>query len=257
LHCNRGFSTLRPAEFSHWRQAVHRRLGAFILLAGLALGGPAVAQSGAAPPPPALSAADENALITKAQAALDAKKWPEAEATLKQLIAAAPRWNYFEVLGNAQMGEAHFADSIASYQRAIALTPKDAGPATIGRIYTSIGNANLKLRKNDDAIAAYSKAAAIDPHPAVAYFNLCATFYNMGQTGPKAIATCDKAIAADPKKADAYFIKGSALFGNATIGKDKKPILPAGTLEALRQYLVLAPNGAHANDVKQMLDFVK
>ena len=176
---------------------------------------------------------------------------------MKQLIAAAPRWNYFEVLGNAQMGEAHFADSIASYQRASALAPKNAGPAAIGRMYTAIGNANLKLRKNDDAVAAYTKAAAIDPNPAVAYFNLCATLYNMGQTGPKAIAVCDKAIAADPKKADAYFIKGSALLGNATIGKDNKPILPAGTMEALRQYLVLAPNGPHANDVKQMLDFVK
>ena len=170
---------------------------------------------------------------------------------------AAPRWDSVEALGNTQMSQGHYADAIASYQRAIALAQKDAGPAAIGRMYTSIGNANLKLRKNADAIAAYSKAAAIDPHPAVAYFNLCAVLYNMGQTTAKTIAVCDKAIAADPKKADAYFIKGSAMFGNATIGKDNKPIVPPGTLETLKQYLVLAPNGPHANDVKQMLDFVK
>ena len=33
--------------------------------------------------------------------------------------------------------------------------------------------------------------------------------------------------------------------------------LEAGQSEALKQYLVLAPDGAHANDVKQMLDFLK
>jgi tetratricopeptide (TPR) repeat protein len=225
-----------------------RKIAALILLAGFALAMPASAQE---------QSASEKALMAKAQAALDSKQWPGAEAALKQLIAAAPRWGYFELLGNAQSNQGHYADSIASYQRAIDLGQKDAGPAAIGRIYTSIGNANLKLRKTDAAITAYGKAAEIAPNPAVAYFNLCAIFYDMGQITPKTIAACDKAIAADPKKADAYFVKGSVLFGNGSIGKNNKYIAPPGAIEALRQYLVLAPNGPHANDVKQMLDAVK
>ena len=78
----------------------------------------------------------------------------------------------------------------------------------------------------------------------------------MGQT-TKTLAACDKAIAADPKKADAYFVKGSVMVGQGAIGKNGKMTVPPGTVEALKQYLVLAPDGAHANDVKQMLDFLK
>ncbi len=196
---------------------MHLKLAVFVVLAALALAMPASAQTG----------------------------------------AAAPRWDSVGALGNTQMAQGYYADAIASYQRAIDLGQKDAGPAAIGRLYTAIGNANLKLRKNDAAVAAYTKAAAIDPNPAIAYFNLCAVLYNMGQATAQTIATCDKAIAADPKKADAYFIKGSVMLGNASIGKDNKTIVPPGTVETLKQYLVLAPNGPHAMDVKQMLDFVK
>jgi hypothetical protein len=60
------------------------------------------------------------------------------------------------------------------------------------------------------------------PHSALAYFNLCAAKYDMGQTGADAVAACDKAIAADPKKADAYFIKGSILFGHGTMDKNNR-----------------------------------
>ena len=117
-----------------------------------------------------------------------------------------------------------------------------------------IGNANLKLKKNDAAIAAYNKAATLSPNPAVAYFNLCATMYNMGQPAAKTAAACDKAIAADPKKADAYFVKGSALFGEGAVDKSNKFVVPPGAVEALKQYLALAPDGPHVQDVKAMLD---
>ena len=127
----------------------------------------------------------------------------------------------------------------------------------MAQIYTTIGNANLKLKKNDAAIAAYNKAAAISPNPAVAYFNLCATMFNMGQPAAKTVAYCDKAITADPKKADAYFIKGSSLYGEGALDKSNKFVVPPGAVEALKQYLVLAPGGPHAQDVKVMLDALK
>jgi tetratricopeptide (TPR) repeat protein len=234
---------------------MRRRLSAIALLASLALA--ATAQICAAAPLPAAQGENQNALVAKAQAALDAKQWPDAEAALKQLSASEPRWEYFEALGAAQFNQGHYADSLNSYQRAIDLAGKSASPAAIGQMYTTIGNANLKLKKNDAAIAAYNKAAALSPNPAVAYFNLCATMFNMGQPAAKTVPACDKAIAADPKKADAYFVKGSALYGEGALDKSNKFVPPPGALEALKQYLVLAPDGPHAQDVKAMFDALK
>jgi len=234
---------------------MRRRFSAIALLASLAFA--ATAQICAAAPLPAAQGENQNALVAKAQAALDAKQWPDAEAALKQLSASEPRWEYFEALGAAQFNQGHYADSLNSYQRAIDLAGKSASPAAIGQMYTTIGNANLKLKKNDAAIAAYNKAAALSPNPAVAYFNLCATMFNMGQPAAKTVPACDKAIAADPKKADAYFVKGSALYGEGALDKSNKFVPPPGALEALKQYLVLAPDGPHAQDVKAMFDALK
>ena len=234
---------------------MRRRLSAVALLVSLALA--ATAQICAAAPLPAAQGENQNALVAKAQAALDAKQWPDAEAALKQLSSSEPRWEYLEALGAAQFNQGHYADSLESYQHAIDLAGKNASPAAIAQMYTTIGNANLKLKKNDAAIAAYNKAAALSPNPAVAYFNLCATMFNMGQPAAKTVPACDKAIAADPKKADAYFVKGSALYGEGALDKSNKFVPPPGALEALKQYLVLAPDGPHAQDVKAMFDALK
>jgi tetratricopeptide (TPR) repeat protein len=234
---------------------MRRRLSAVALLVSLALAATAQICAGA----PLLAAQSENqdSLAAKAQAALDAKRWPEAEAALKQLLSSEPRWEYLQALGTAQMNQGRYADSLESYQRAIDLAGKNANPAAIAQMYTAIGNANLKLKKNDAAIAAYTKAAALDPNPAVAYFNLCAVMFNMGQPAAKTVPFCDKAIAADPKKADAYFIKGSSLYGEGALDKSNKYVVPPGAVEALKQYLVLAPGGPHAQDIKLMLDALK
>jgi tetratricopeptide (TPR) repeat protein len=117
------------------------------------------------------------------------------------------------------------------------------------------GNAYLKLHKNKEAIDAYNKAASMDPNPARAYFNLCATQYNIGNV-EGALHACDKAIAADPSKADAYFIKGSLFVADSKTDMNGKITAPPGTVEALSKYLELAPNGAHANDVRQMLGYL-
>jgi tetratricopeptide (TPR) repeat protein len=236
---------------------MRRGLRALVLLMSVALAAAALPRTGAAAPLPPAQSENQSALVAKAQAALDAKQWPDAEAALKQLSSSEPRWEYLEALGAAQMNQGRYADSLESYQRAIELAGKNASPAATGQIYVAVGNANLKLKKNDAAIAAYTKAAALDPNPAVAYFNLCATMYNMGQPAAKTVAFCDKAIAADPKKADAYFIKGSSLYGEGALDKSNKFVPPPGAVAALKQYLVLAPGGPHVQDVKAMLDALK
>jgi tetratricopeptide (TPR) repeat protein len=87
----------------------------------VALAVPALAQIPVGAPLPAAQSVDGKSLASKAQAALTAKQWPDAEAALKQLVAAKPRWEYSEALGNAQISQGHYEDSIASYQRAIDL----------------------------------------------------------------------------------------------------------------------------------------
>ena len=211
-----------------------------------------------------------NGLINQAQAAMQAQNWADAETALKQLAAGEPgRWEFYQALGNAQSNQQKYEEAAASYERGIQAaeaivsgTAKDvrnADPvkakAGIGQMLGSEGNMLLKRKKTDDAVVAFTKAAEMDPNPGVAYFNLCATQYNVGNM-EAAESACTKAIAADPNKADAYFIKGSAMFGKGKMDANNKWTVPDGTAEALNKYLELSPTGAHAGDVKQMLEMV-
>ena len=210
-----------------------------------------------------------NVLVQQANVAINAKDWQGAISPLQQLIAIDPaQWQSYSGLGDAQMNLGQYGQAIETYEKGIqaaesntTLDPKipSTDPAKkkagIGHMLTSEGNCYLKLKKNKEAIAAYSKAAAMDPNPGLAYFNLCATMYNTGDV-EGAISACEKAIAADPNKADAYFIKGSLLIAGSTTDKNGRVQAPPGTVEALKKYLELAPNGPHAKDVKDMLEYV-
>ena len=213
-----------------------------------------------------------NSLITQAQAAMAAKNDQAAIPVLTQLTQMDPnRWQFFSALANSHANLGQYDEAIQNYDKGIAVAQNivagnlkdsknpDADPikakAGLSQMLSQEGNAYLKLKKNPEAIAAFEKAAALDPNPGTAYFNICATQYNTGNT-QGAVAACDKAIAADPKRADAYFIKGSLLVGQGTQGKDGKYTVPDGTAEALNKYLELAPDGPHVNDVKEMLQVI-
>jgi tetratricopeptide (TPR) repeat protein len=212
-----------------------------------------------------------NALIAQYNAAMTAKDWRGAIAPLQAMIAADPnRWEYLQALGNAQMNLEDYDGAVQSFEKGIQVaqgyvsgaTPKDpknpnSDPAKAkageGQMLASEGNAYLKLKKNPEAVAAFTKAAEMDPNPGTAFFNLCATQYNTGNS-EGALVACDKAIAADPNKADAYFIKGSLMVGQGKLDASNKYVVPPGTAETLNKYLQLAPDGGHAADVKAMLE---
>jgi tetratricopeptide (TPR) repeat protein len=158
-----------------------------------------------------------------------------------------------------------FDEALATFEKAIPLaenatkTDPKADPAKakagVAQMLTNEGTAYSKLKQPQKAVEAYTKAAEMDPNPGTAYFNLCATQYNTGNT-QGALAACDKAIAADPNRADAYYIKGSLMIAESKTDKDGKIIASPGTAEALNKYLELAPDGPHAADVKQMLAYI-
>jgi tetratricopeptide (TPR) repeat protein len=209
-------------------------------------------------------AQSENALIAQLNPALQAKNWQAAEPLLTQLSTMSPNnWEYQQMLGVAQFNLGKYQEAVATFDKAIPLAqaaasskdPKqnpDKAKAAIGGMLNNEGAAYTKLKQPQKAVEIYTKAAEMDPNPGTAYFNLCATQYNSGNT-EGALAACDKAIAADPNRADAYFIKGSLMVGESKLDKDGKLVAPSGTEEALNKYLELAPDGPHAGDVKQML----
>ncbi|HEY6873031.1 MAG TPA: tetratricopeptide repeat protein [Geobacteraceae bacterium] len=208
----------------------------------------------------------ENALITQVNAAVNARNWQEVETKSKQLTAMNPdRWEYHRTLADAEISLGKYREAVDAYEKAIGSARKSDGTESdaakaktreaVSAMFVNEGNAYLKMRKNDEAIAAYSKAAELSDKPGTAYFNICATQYNSGNI-EGAIKACDKAIQYDPNKADAYFIKGSCMFGTATLDHQGKLVVPAGTAETLKKYLELAPDGGHAADVKEMLKMI-
>lgn len=203
-------------------------------------------------------------LTDKLDQALAAKDWAQVEDLAQQLIDLDPtQGKFYSALGDAQSHTGKLEQAIQRYEQAFDLISKetDTPPnperaatrsAALGHILLSEGNTYLRLRKNDDAIRCYTKAAAVDPHPAIAYFNICAVEYDGGNMDA-VVPACDKAIAADPSRANAYFIKGSALYGKSRMDKVGNVIAPPECIEALNKYLELAPNGPHAADVRAML----
>ena len=137
--------------------------------------------------------------------------------------------------------------------------PEDtaADNARLAAYYDNLGGAAMRLGKSEEAEDAYKQAAQLDPaHAANYYFNLGVVLHNSAKDADgkkQAAAAFDKAIAADPNKADAYYLKGTDLISLATADSSGKLSAPEGTAEAFQKYLELQPNGAHAEEAKQML----
>ncbi|WP_433984766.1 tetratricopeptide repeat protein [Tunturiibacter empetritectus] len=220
-----------------------------------------------------------NALLTQARADNKAGNYDSAITAMKQATDTKPDEGILWVtLGDAQLGSGEtaakaaksagtsptdpailqkYTDAATSYKKAADLNAasKKPNPETAGVAYNQLGQAEAKLGDAKASSDAYEQAAKAQPEKAgMYYFNEAATLYNSGKL-PEASAAADKAIAADPKKADAYYIKGQALIPQATVDpKTQKIVAPPGCIEAYQQYLELAPDGAHAADVKGILE---
>ncbi len=215
------------------------------------------AQSTPAPTPPT-----PEALASAYTQAMQARDWPHALAAAQQLVETRPSAENLRLLANAQLYSGAWQDAIATSDRALAQAqaekpaegqPQNAWKEQIAGIYISKGNACLKLRQNDKALEAYNEGAKFAANPGLAYFNICATQYNLGNTDP-ALAACRKCLEADPGKADAWFILGSLLYVDAHTDAKGKFVISTEARQALEKYLELAPTGPHVADVKAMLD---
>ncbi len=217
---------------------------------------PSAAQTAAQNTPQALKATYDQAM--------QAKDWPAAIAAAQQLVGSHATAENLQLLGNAQLYSGATEASLATYDRALAAAaqekPAEGQPDTawkdgVAKIYIGKGNALLKLKRNAEAIDAYNRSAELASNQGLAYFNVCAVLYNIGDTQNSA-AACRKCVQADPSRANAWFVLGSDLFADAPTTAQGKVNASPETQEALEKYLALAPDGPHAADVKAMLDMV-
>ncbi|NYF79301.1 tetratricopeptide repeat protein [Granulicella arctica] len=222
--------------------------------------------------------ANLNALLTQARADNKSGNYDASVTAMQQATTAKPDEPILWItLADGQLGVADTAlkaakaagkpatdpdvaqkynDAIGSYKKAIDLNAasKKPNPETAAAAYNQEGQAYGKMGDAQNASTAYDQAAKTLPANAgMYYFNEAATLYNAGKT-TEAGAAADKAIAADPKRADAYYIKGQALIPQASVDpKTQKITAPPGCVEAYQQYLELAPDGPHAQEVKDIL----
>lgn len=187
----------------------------------------------------------------KYEAAIEKCNWASAEDPAQ--------WGPYQVLGGIYTTLNKPQDALESYQKGVAAAQKmlEAQPDArtkvgLGQMMNSEGNLLIKLKKYDEALGVFSQAAESAAYPAMPYFNLCATYYNLKRS-QEAVTACDHAISSDPTMADAYFIKGSILFGQGQLEHGKYAV-PPGTTEALNKYLEYAPYGDHARTVRDMIN---
>jgi tetratricopeptide (TPR) repeat protein len=150
----------------------------------------------------------------------------------------------------------NYNDAIDAYKKGADLNAasKKPVPADQAAAWNGAGNAYAKEGKPADAATAFENAVKAEPPNAgMFYGNEAAVLFNAGQTDAAA-AAADKAIAADPNRPDPYFIKGQALIAKSSFdSKTQKIVPPPGCVDAYQHYLALAPDGTHAEAVKEVL----
>jgi tetratricopeptide (TPR) repeat protein len=135
--------------------------------------------------------------------------------------------------------------------------PEVSDQTRLAAYYDNLGSVASKSGKSAEAAEAYKQALTLDPaHAGHYYVNMGIALMN-SPADPNAhkesLDAFDKAIAADPNNADAYYFKGSGQMQSVTMDSSGKMIPPEGTVESLKKYLELQPNGPHAQEAKDIL----
>jgi tetratricopeptide (TPR) repeat protein len=185
----------------------------------------------------------------------------EAIAKCNQAIVDDPaQWEPYQLLGGIFSAANRPKDAIETYTRGITAARQeldlhaDAMRAKVGlgQMLNAQGNLLVEQKKYEDAVPVFTQAAETSAYPAMPYFNLCATQYNLKRL-EDALAACEHALASDPRMADAYYIKAVILFGKGK-AENGRFVAPADTAEALNKYLEYDPQGSRAAAVREMLN---
>jgi tetratricopeptide (TPR) repeat protein len=141
--------------------------------------------------------------------------------------------------------------AIDAYQKAIHLTPNDAG------LHNNLGSVYAEMGKVADAQTEFQKAADLNPAGASGYYyNLGVVMVNQGKM-EEASTALKKATDLDPDNANAFYWYGMALLGKAETKPDGTVVPVPGTMEAFQTYLKLQPNGQWAQAAQASIDTLK
>jgi tetratricopeptide (TPR) repeat protein len=224
-------------------------------------GTPTGALASAQPTEPAKQRQPMNDAFGAGVAALDEKRYPEAIALFQKALETDPKqsivWAHlgaaFVRLSVSQSGTeaaANLQKGLDAYAKAVDLKPDEAV------LHNNYALALARAGKFLEMRTEIKKCADLDPPNAFhAYFNLGALLSNAAQTDAAANAF-QQAIAVAPEdtgSAEAYYQYALILMSKAETASDGKMKPVAGTVEALRKYLELAPDGPNAQADKELL----
>jgi tetratricopeptide (TPR) repeat protein len=183
-----------------------------------------------------------------------------AIVSCKKAISIDPaRPEFYQTLAAIQSNLERYDDAAHTYDLGILAArkamkfkvyPEDT-KTVVGQMLFAQANAYFQMKKYSKAADLFSQAAPLHSYPALAYFNLCVTLYDMNKMSA-ATNACNRAISIDSKLADAYYVKASALYGKES-ARSKKDGASPEVIAALEKYLELDPDGFYAAMVKTML----
>jgi tetratricopeptide (TPR) repeat protein len=158
-------------------------------------------------------------------------------------------------LADAQFGGGATAESIDSFQKAIAIRDLAVYRNHMARSFQRLG-------KVDEAAEQYANAAALDPQStADNYQNAGIVLFQAGEKDDsvagrdrraRAIEYLRKALATRPDSPQALYLKALALLRDS-VRSDGSVTSVAEIRESLTAYLRLAPNGPKAKDANELL----
>ncbi len=183
--------------------------------------------------------------IEKANAAWNAKNWTEARANYEKVLADLPdNQGVLEHLELACYNGKQYDDALGYAKKVVAIAPDDTNSWLI------IAEIELQKGNLDEGKAAMEKVPddkITDPGP---YLNMGINYYNKNRAA-EADEWFTKAIAKAPDSADnadAYYYRGLARF-SAKHADDARA--------DFEKYLQIAPAGANADTVKELLNSMK
>jgi tetratricopeptide (TPR) repeat protein len=204
-----------------------------------------------------LGATATKADIDAKEAEIRAAKYGDAEVLMLKDTAAKPDASVlWAELGQAQLGLKKYDEAEATYKKVLALEvdAKKPNPGVQGAANAGLGEIYARTGKLPEAAAAYDAAAKAVPAQAGIYLKNEAIIFFQTNNSDAQVAAANKAIAVDPTQPILYYLKGQGLIGQSTIDpKTQRIVLPQDCMDAYQMYLQLAPTGPYAGEVKSIL----
>ena len=208
----------------------------------------------------ATDSADQQKRMSELQASFDAgvaaskaQNYDESIAAFQKALASAPNCHdcYYNI-GYAYFQKKDYANAETAYKKATELKPDYV------EAWNALANVYNVEKKLDEAMAASNKAAELSSGPAgaaggggggnaAALYNQGVIFWNQ-QKYAEAKDKFEAATKADPKHAEAQYRLGMSYVNLGDMPH---------AVTAFEGYLVVAPTGDHAEEVKQFIAAMK